>query len=214
MKIICTTSNKYAHLLPVFIYLFNKNWGADQVEIVGYDVPKCELPTNFTFHSMGKQGDVSEWSTDLRKYFQDQDEWFVWVMEDTIVKSINHDLFDFCYGMTMPGVGRIDLTKDVQNRPHKVLPGGIIRANDDSRYRLSTQPSIWNKDFLLKYLTDGLTPWAFETQDPINDEWQILGMKEYPLSHNEGVNKRDIYQLDLNGLPDEDVAHIKSLING
>lgn len=211
MKIIVTTSNNYLHLIPAFTYLFNKYWSAEQeVEIVGYKEPK-ELPVNFSFHSLGEQGTVNEWSTDLRKYFAEQDDFFVWMMEDTLIKSFNEGDFMFAVGMTMEGVGRIDLTKDIQHRGHKVLPGGIIRANDDTNYRLSTQPSIWNKNYLLKYMTDGLTPWQFEKQFPDN-EYQILGMKEFPLLHNEGVCKDNIWKLDLNGLANEDIEHINSLL--
>lgn len=57
MKIVCTTSDKYLHLMPVFVYLFNKYWPNQQCEVVGYQKPN-NLPDNFTFHSMGVQGNV------------------------------------------------------------------------------------------------------------------------------------------------------------
>ena len=180
---------------------------------MGYDKPKCELPANFSFHSMGVQGDVSEWSTDLRKYFQGlKEEWFVWLMEDTFLKKVNVSCNWVYDGVPIETkIGRVDLTNDVQKRAHKV-DGKLIIADPSSNYRLSTQPSIWNKKFLLQYLTNGLTPWEFEKQEAKNDGWLVIGFVEPLVKHNEGVRKFDPHKLDLNGFPEEDVQHIMTLL--
>lgn len=211
MRIIVTTSDNYRHLLPVFIYLFNKYFPDQQVTVLGYDVPREKMPDNFSFVSMGKQGDVKEWSTDIRKWIEAQEEcWFLWMMEDTLLKApVNEGQFATACAFMWENVGRISLTKDLQNREHTVDNLNIVWAHPDSRYRLSTQPSIWNKVFLLQYLTEGLTPWDFETQDPVNDDWNILGLVDYPVVHNEGVTRRDRFKLDLNGLQQEDIDQIK-----
>ena len=139
MKIIVTTSDKYHHLLPVFFYLYNKYWGAS-FDLVGYAKPECELPANCTWVSLGVQGDKTEWSTDLRRYFEQQPDYFVWMMEDTFLKS------KVVFYPIPQGFGRFDLTKDIKSRPHDIKDL-IIYAKPDSRYRLSTQPSIWHRDF-------------------------------------------------------------------
>jgi len=210
MKIICTTSNRYLHLIQVFTYLFNKYMPGYKVTILGYQAP-ASLPDNFTFHSMGEQGDVSEWSTDIRKYVEGLDGWFIWFMEDSFIRSFNESYFDTACAMMYPGIGRIDLTNDISKRPH-VTAHGVRWAKPDTKYRLSTQPSIWNKEFLLNYLTPGLTPWQFECLDAVNDNWHVVGMENAPMRVNEGVRKHDIYALDLNGFGNEDVAHIKTLL--
>lgn len=205
MKIICTTSNSYLHIVPAFAYLFNKYWGG-QVELVGYQEPK-NLPDNFKFISLGTQGPKEEWSTDLRQYFSIQDEWFIWMMEDTFIKSVDKEQLSFAYALTLEGIGRISLTKDPQNREHSVTPEGVVWAHPHSRYRLSTQPSIWNRDFLLTYLKDGLDPWQFETQNA-HDDWNIIGLQDYPVRHNEGVRKQDIHDFNLSGMDAEDIINI------
>ncbi len=193
MKICVTTSIKYLHLVPVFDYLFKKYWGGE------YELYKSDVPAN-------------EWSTDLRKYFQQQPSKFIWLMEDTLIRNVHLDALKIaCVAADNKNIGRFDLTKDVQKRPGYQL-GLLYVADTHSRYRLSTQPSIWDKKFLLQYLTDGLSPWDFETQDPINDGWAVHGLIDYPVSHNEGVRKFDPHSLDLNGFPEEDVLHIKSLL--
>lgn len=213
LKVICSTSDKYLHLIPVFIYLFNKYFPGQEVEIAGYQKPSCELPDNFTFHSMGEQGTVKEWSTDLRKYFESMDEdWILWMMEDTFIRrEVKESAMDECCALMMPGIGRIALTNDLRSREHTIT-NGFVYAHPNSRYRLSTQPSIWNKQFLLQYLTDGLSPWEFETQDPKNDGWNIVGAVEYPVIHNEGVRRFDPHKLDLNNIDHVDIDHINKLL--
>ena len=198
-------------MIPVFVYLFRKYWHSeyDEVEIVGYDKPDIVLPPKFSFYSMGKQSNNAfDWSNDLRKYFEQQPQWLIWLMEDSFIKSAN---IDIPQKMFRARTGRIDLTKDVQKRPHRV-DGDVIIAEPDTKYRLSTQPSIWNRDFLLQYMLPDLTPWQMETQDPMYDGWDILGLVNPPLKHNEGVRKFDPHKLDLNGFPQEDLDHIKTLM--
>lgn len=203
VKICVTTSNAYSHLLPVFFYLYGKYWG-EPFDLVGYDKPECELPENCAWISLGVQGNKQGFSTDLRKYFEQQPEWFVWMMEDTFIKE------PVKYFATFPACGRCDLTNDVQKREH-TNDGAFIHAHPNSRYRLSTQPSIWNKQFLLQYLTPGLSPWDFETQDPKDDGWDVIGFVDPPILHNEGVRRFDIYKLNLDGMGQEDIAHIKTI---
>lgn len=212
MRIICTTSNAYAHLIPIFTYLFNRSMPGYEVTILGYDPPTCPLPDNFTFVSMGKQGDVSEWSTDIRRYVEAmEDDWLLWCMDDTFIKSWDEEKALTAFAMMSANVGRIDLTKDVSKRLH-VVDNGVLFSLPNTNYRLSTQPSLWNKKFLLQYLTDGLDPWSFERQDAHDPKWQVVGLVEYPMRHNEGVRKHDPHALDLNGFPEEVVDHIKTLL--
>lgn len=210
MKIIVTTSDKYLHLLPIFFYLYNKYWG-EPFELVGYTKPD-NIPDNCTFVSLGTQGPVNEWSTDLRKYFAQQPDWFVWMMEDTFLKervdlqTINRQI------LLDMGYGRIDLTNDIKKREH-TNDGFMVSAHPHSRYRLSTQPSVWQKRFLLQYLTPGLSPWDFETQDPKADGWHVQGFTDPPVQHNEGVRRFDIKKLNLDGMCQEDIDYITSIVD-
>ena len=207
MKIVITTSDKYLHLIPIIGYLFEKYLPGYRAELVGYTQPD-KMPECFSFHSMGEDRGPKFWSTDLRKYFEKQDDWFVWIMEDTFIKRpLNEDSFNTAVAMCYNGIGRVDLTKDVQKREHKIN-NGIVWASPESRYRLSTQPSIWNKEYLLNYLHENMTPWEFETQDPTNDGWSVVGVEDYPLVHNEGVRRFDIHALNLEGMEPDDIYQI------
>lgn len=207
MKICVTTSDRYHHILPVFFYLYNKYWGAP-FELVGYKKPECELPDNCTWVSLGEQGDKNNWSTSLRAYFEKQPDWFVWLMEDTLLKDKVNQIVNKFNGYNTK-VGRFDLTCDLMKRPHH-RSGQIMTAHPTSNYRLSTQPSIWNKEYLLKWMKPGIDPWIFEKQDAY-DEWEVRCPFVPMLYHNEGVRRHDIYKLNLDGMKPEDIEHINEI---
>lgn len=219
MKIIVTTSNNYHHLLKIFIYLFNKNWSIDQeVEVVGYKKPEFELPVNFTFYSMGEQTDTNkDFSNDLRKYFEKQDDWFIWLFEDSFIKQVDFNGLSVLKLLTsIPGVGRINLSNETIKQDHfesihVVKYNQIYENTQSARYRLSTQPSIWNKRFLLQYLKPNLSPWEFETQPSTNDGWRILGLDHAVIKHNEGVTKHDIYKYNIDGIHEDQISEMKKL---
>lgn len=211
MRICVTTSDNYHHLLPIFFYLYNKYWGAP-FELVGHKKPECQLPDNCTWVSLGEQLGKEKWSDQLRPYFEQQPDWFVWMMEDTFLKEkVTIQPYQTGCLKDYNFVGRADLTTDLMKRPY-AQSANCFMAHPKSRYRLSTQPSIWNKEFLLTYMKSGLSPWDFETQDPIEDGWNIISWNTPPVHHNEGVRRHDIYKLNLDGMKQEDIDHIKTLI--
>lgn len=218
MKFCVTTSDNYHHLLKVFCYMFNKNWSSEQhVEVVGYKYPDFVLPGNFTFHSLGEQkGDATNFTRDLREYFKKQKDWFIWFMEDSWPIEINFEHLEILkFLRDCPNVGRINLCHASVLQQHKTF--GVIRGlkilenTQAALYRLCTQPSIWNRDFLLQYMQKDLTPWQFETQPAFNDGWRILGPEEKVLVHSEGTTKHDIHKLDLSGIPESQIEEMKQL---
>lgn len=197
IKVIITTSDKYHHLLPIFFKLYVREWNWP-CELVGYKKPVMELPECCTWVSLGVQRGPKYFSDDLRPYFEKQPDWFVWLFEDSFIKHVDRAALIWLMTFTYPDVGRICLSREGMNRKHKVIQN-IWFADPDTNYRISTQPSIWNKKFLLKYLTPGLTPWTFEKQQT-KDSWQIIGPTENVVTHNEGTTKHDIHKLNLEGI--------------
>lgn len=223
MKICVTTSDKYLHIIPVFCYLFNKYWN-QPFELVGYKKPD-NLPDNCTFHSMGEQGTPNQFSDDLIKYFKQQDDHIIWLMEDTFIRQlVNFSTLEKIKVLmtSHPGIGRFSLSPDsikFYTQHYGYLDDAIIyRTPTNSDYRLSTQPAIWNTRYLLKWLEPDHTPWQFENlkgtlkQRPDN-YFSNLALDKYhaPVMHNEGVRKRDLYHYDLSGMSDIDVEQIKHM---
>lgn len=193
-----TTSNAYLHLVPIFCQLYNRYWG-DPFELVGYDKPEG-LPDNCTFVSLGKQvGDAKNFTRDLRGYFAEKPQFFIWMMGDSFLKApIDRNALSKILLYCNADTGRIFLTTEGMNREHMVKDD-VYYCSPYSNYRLSTQPSIWNKDFLLMYMKNDLTPWEFEKQTT-DDHYQIIGPVQNILSHNEGVRRFDIHKLNLEGI--------------
>lgn len=221
MKICCTTSDRYHHILPVFFFLFEKYWGGE-VELVGYKEPK-NLPAYCSFHSMGEQRGPQYFSDDLIKYFEKQDERFIWIFEDTFLKApVNHGTINILRGMMRNDatIGRISLSSDSikhYTETYVVSSGiAIYKTPPVSAYHLSTQPAIWNKNYLLKWLWPNHSPWEFENlkgtiyEHPEN-EFVNLALDKFnaPIQHNEGIRKRDLYAFDLNGIDENVIAEMK-----
>lgn len=216
MKIIITTSDNYHHALRVFCFLFDKQkdniklglrlkeTDKINVEVVGYKKPQFDLPDYFKFVSLGTQRGPNYFAEDLIPYFQKQDKFFIWMMEDMFIKSFYFESMRICLTMCHPLVGRINLSGEATRQLHKIYGSYLNRTIYENLpialYRLSTQPSIWNKDFLLKYLKHGLSPWKFETQET-TDDYLILGLDSETLEYTEGVRKHNINQLNLKDFP-------------
>jgi len=118
----------------------------------------------------------------------------------------------------IPKFGRINLSDECCKQKHEYFYGyhenKIFHNTQDAEYRLSTQPSLWNKEFLLQYLKPDLSPWDFESQQPKNDGWEIIGMdrESCPLKHNEGVTRHDIYKYNFNGMDEETLNELNEII--
>ena len=112
---------------------------------------------------------------------------FILGLEDQILTGpIKKDILDILLKeCNDPKVGRIKLMRDSVNRPHSLYKQidedfSIIKANQNSDYRISLMWSIWNKEYFLKYLNPNISAWEFEgSRGEIghNDGYHILGTK-------------------------------------
>lgn len=196
-RICVTTSDNYHHCLPVFFKCYNKHWG-DFFDLVGYKKPD-DLPDNCRFVSLGEQRGPQYFTDDLSAYFKKQPQFFFWCMEDCFIKSFNERRYHLTIAKYLtPGIAKISLVNEAMRRPHKV-DGQYFICENKTDYLLSTQPAIWNRDFLLKWMKPGFSPWQFETQ-VVDDFRRVIGPVENIVFHNEGVRKHNIHELNLEGL--------------
>ena len=220
MNIYISTSNNYLHLLKPFSYLFNKFWSDSQrVFILGYKSPLFELPDNFKFISMGEQKGIQYWANDLHKFFSSiDDEHFIYSMEDHfILDYVDIKLFEHLKNYLNKDVGRISLSTQLANKRHDILETientNIIESHSSIQYRLCTQWSIWNKDFMLQYLKPNMSAWDFELQgfrEPLNDNYRVIGVDgKQVVCHadairsskfKENLNEKEMYNYNFNSL--------------
>ena len=193
-----STNDKHVICLKVFVELFGKFWSGQEVNVLGYT--PIDLAVFVTFHSMGKQGTVKDWSTDLRKQIENADEYFIYgtediaFYEDADIEWLN-ELIDIA--RENKHVGRINLVNPceegytIERNPHYKVEQvrsfddwGLYQQTNSSHYQLTTQISIWNKKFFLKYCEPEMTPWDFETVgsykanfDDFFKVWMVYGDK-------------------------------------
>jgi hypothetical protein len=181
-------------IINLYTHLFNKYWGKKyKVVFLGFDTPKTLIPDNFLFISLDKKqlGGAEGWSKYLYDYFSSiSDEYIIFTLEDFLPTSApNEILLDKIYTLILqnPSIGRFDLTWDLfANCAHKFIgqfPSGeeVIEIPKNVMYRVSCQPAIWKKSYLLKILQKTTNPWDFEMNGSIISDSldeKILGMRD------------------------------------
>lgn len=176
--------------LPATCFLFNKHWPDSDntnVKILGYTKPKFDLPSNFEFVSLGIQRGPAFWSDDMFDFYSKSScSHFYSIWEDAfILKPVRKSIISLANTLIEKDSKffKFNLTADVVTRPHKIIKESadfdLVLADQFSRYRLSTQHCIWNKDLFLSKLRPSQTPWDFELNDKenFNDGLRIYATK-------------------------------------
>lgn len=208
MKIYVSTCDKYDHLLPGFAYLFNKYWGADQeVHVLGFRQPP-ELPANFVFHSM-EPVETVPWSTNMRRFFsQVEDDHFIFLFDDYwLTNKIDHKkIAEFEDLLVSDKLAKFDLTFFLRIYPYDQYKDGFIKSRRNNLFRLSTQPAIWSKDFWMKWINPGLTPWQFEIAQNAYDDELIVGTERSHYVYGNMCEKGKPRQQNIDRLREEEKA--------
>ena len=182
------TCDKTNHILNVTIPFLDKYWNIPkEVKILGFGDPGVELPNGYEFISMApKQLSIETWATDIANVMEkENNEYVIFMLDDFIPTDyVNTKVLDKVYSLieTDKTVVRCALGIDLfVNLPHDVIEEcdgfDIIEQKQESSYRITTQPSIWKKDYLLSYLRKSSNPWSFETSNMANDGNRIIGTK-------------------------------------
>ena len=201
MNIFVATSDSCISALKPFSFLFNKFWHfKEKVTVLNRGViTDVDLPDNFSIVSLGENKGMDYWCDDLRNYFLSiDDDHFIFMQEDHFpLKEFNKKTYDVllsCINDDM--VGRIAITNDRAYDPYshyKTIDGvNIIQSTQDSMYRISCQPSIWKREYMLKHMLSGLKgPWEFELlKNQYHDGYTILGLTEnYPILVSNAISK-------------------------
>ena len=218
LPIYLTTSNGREHIIKVFCHLFNKYWGSDPiVNLVGYEQPKMDLPDNFNFISMGEQvGGIQMWSTDLRKFFLEQEcDHFIHVLDDQFIAApVRFDIMQDLYDVMLERDSVRANLGNIREADGRVRDGRVIEIesrdeydilelDQDAEYRISTAWSIWNKRYYLKYLPPNRNPWEYElvgsTEAYYDGASHLCCDREYPVHRIEGVVAGDIHTFNWEG---------------
>jgi len=187
LKLYIPTCDNYLWLIKPFMFLFNKFWANSlQVIYLGYNAPNFELPDNCSFVSLGTDDNIDNWANDLNKYFTSiDDEYFIMTMDDSFLVdytdiSLYNKVIKYLE-ITNNNVGRVGLERDLVTRPHHYYDNidgtELVSASKLAENRISCRWSIWKKEYILKLLVPGRTPWTFEsegTKQSVNSGYDII----------------------------------------
>tara|TARA_R100001509_G_C4884677_1_gene221609 strand:- start:4675 stop:6417 length:1743 start_codon:yes stop_codon:yes gene_type:complete len=161
-------------IVKINSYLFNKFWPDLEVVYLGFKKPEYELySANHTFVSLSdtQEGGSSKWTRYIHQYLSSIDDQVVMFSIDDylLCQEPNLSMIDIAYKLISKNknVGRFDLTFDsqVEGNIHEVskLKGHTVAVkHPGAPYRISTQPALWKREYLLKFLDNDWSPWQFE----------------------------------------------------
>lgn len=168
MRIFLSTSDNYLPLLKKHSYFFNKYWSSEQrVDVLCYKKPDFDLPPNYNIISLGERS-IGCWTDPLREFMSTiEDEYFVFLLEDLfIIQKVDLDtLGKLCREV------RFQASKAVLERQYhwKTEPyhlnSDFMVIDQKADYRLTLKPSVWRRDYFIKYLKPGYSIWDFETRN-------------------------------------------------
>lgn len=202
MKLLIPTCDANLWLIPLYQHLFDKyEWGKVFEPIyLGFTKPDFQK-LNINFVSMASKQEC--WSRHIYNYVKSiMDEYVCFTLEDFLpVAPINLDSFHCLLAETLTNnVGRADLTWDLytncrcltynRNKYQSIYcPKGPM-VERESLYRISTQQSIWKREYLLKFLEQDWSPWQFEVEGSklsLNFEEDVIGLacgyEDYPVKY-------------------------------
>ena len=229
MPVFVFTSDKYHKALRVYAHLFNRYWSpAQAVDVIGFAKPEFELPSNFSFHSLGDMADypVGKWSNQVIDYLEIRNDvsHFVMMLEDYwITRPVNlsairmlHD-----YMLQFRNVLKIDLCAD------RLYAAGmtdydncgfldLVLSDYQSQYQMSLMAGIWSRELFLRFLVRNESPWDVELQGTprvaaAHDEVIVLGTRQWPLRHTLAHRNGDSGRTDTSALKAVDVMELNKL---
>lgn len=156
----------------------------------------------FTFFSMGETQN-EPWTRHIQRYVESiPDEHVVFTLEDFFpVSEPNLDSFHALTAAVLnDNIGRADLTWDMycncsteiydtlEEKPYSLIScpryGAMVEGK--SLYRITTQPSIWKREYLLKFLDNDWSPWEFEVKGSslsANFKEKVIAVCDATFSH-------------------------------
>ena len=153
---------------------------------MGFNGDDINLPMNYEFISMKKnQNSIEDWGIDIYSTIsKDENEFVIFLLDDMLMLDyLNEDVLNYLLNKCLNDklIMRCALGIDLQFLPCFIAENAgdfnIVELYQHSEYRISTQPSIWRKSYLLDILKKTTNPWHFETAFPSNDGNKIIGTR-------------------------------------
>jgi len=170
------------------------------VTVAGFTAPEFDLPSNFTFYSIGDFSEypVGCWSDaliDLLNHFSNinsfclmlEDYWLTRPVNTAAVSILYSYMEQFRYVLKMCLTG--DRLYSAEMTPYgNVSYIDLILSSPQSQYQMSMMAGLWSRELLLSVLVPGETPWEVELNGTPRvrerkDDLIVLGTRQWPIRH-------------------------------
>jgi len=212
------TCDKTNHVLNVTIPLLDKYWNISKsVKIVGFSKPDIELPNDYEFISMKPtQESIDDWCKDIYSVIQnDPNEFIIFMLDDFLpIDYVNTEILNYFYDelTNNSNLVRCGLGIDMSFLPYRIIETfdnySVFELSQQSPYRITTQPSIWRKEYLLNFLSRSTNPWNFETQNNPMDDKRIIstvGNHTFRYVEESALSGRHPNKFNILGLRHDDI---------
>lgn len=187
IKVIIPICDDNLWIMPILRQMYTKYWAEDcfEIHVLGFKEPEPDFVVEawrhqWFFHSLdsSQKGGSQSWTKYIANFLKTiDDEYIIFALEDFIPTDyLNLDriseVLSWHNRNNRKPIGRFELGWDtMMSVEHEVVQNmngyDIIEAKQNSMYRISTQTSIWNRKYLIKYMDRRWTPWQFEIDGSI-----------------------------------------------
>jgi len=175
------------------------------------------LPPNFTLVSLGSQEDYGNtWTDALIPFFKEFDEdYFTVLLEDYwLVSPVDMSRLESFELKVRDGlIDRADLGNGVYPHYPYDEDTGLHIVSQRADYRNSLQPAIWRKEYFMKFLKPGRTPWQFEgigMNEARNDGAVIASLPSPPIFDYANIFlKGELHQPQIDRISCEDMDELR-----
>ncbi len=219
INIYIITCDKSNHILKSTILLLDKYWTIPKtIKILGFNKLDIKLPTDYEFISMrSKQLSIDDWGKDIYNIIKnDPNDLVIFMLDDFLPTDyLNKDIYNNIIKKMISDDDIVRCTLGIDmfaNCPYDIIEEykdyDIILQKQDSPYRITTQTSLWKKNYLLYHLLNSTNPWNFETIHKANDGKKVIGtIRTYILRWIEesALSNRHPNKINILGMKFEDI---------
>ena len=163
MRVVCTTCDAYSYIVPTFVHFFHKKWPECPWPLtIVTDKIKVKTKEQVVYTHGGRV--YGNYMTKFVEENLKDDEHILLLLEDYIIKTVDHQLVMHAYDLMQQDVniGMIRLyPKPGPSAPFRDEPEiGEVQRSD--LYVASLQAALWRTDVFRSILGLGEDPWTTE----------------------------------------------------
>lgn len=157
------TCDKYSFIWKEFIFYFNKYWDND-IEIEKYFMTETLVDDTIENFKFIKNGKIPYSNCLINTLNQISTKYILWMQDDYLLRrTLKKELFDdYLKFVKENNADRLGICEDSSLYSTHHISDNFFKFNQNSRFTISMQSSIWNAEFLKSCLIPNENPWQFE----------------------------------------------------